>query len=176
MSRIGGDAEGEQTPKKPASLAKRLLILAVVMSAYVYLRLSTSRLVFPGVVIALSIAEVVLLIKAFRESRRLEALSELAYFLVLFSFLFGILRHYLDGQYAVLYITILYRPYYTLYRNQRLALGLGALILAVTVPIMLGIVTDPDLLGLLTALYGLLVAGLWLFCSKLGAWVLRSAG
>ena len=175
MSRTGGDVESEQTPKKPASLAKTLLMLVVGMSAYVYLRLSSSRLVFPGVLIALSILEVARLIKGFRESRRLEALCELAYFLVLFSFFLGILRHSLDGQYAVLYITILYRPNYTLYWHQRLALGLGVLIVAVTLPIMLGIVTNPDLVGLLTVLYGLSVAGLWVFCSKLAAWAFGSA-
>lgn len=49
--------ETEQTPKKPASLAKTLLMLVVGMSAYVYLRLSTSRLVFPGLLVALSILE-----------------------------------------------------------------------------------------------------------------------
>ena len=175
MSRTGGDVGSGETPKKPASLAKTLLMLVVGMSAYVYLSLSTSKFIFPGLIIALSIMEVGRLIKGLRESRRVEALSELAYFLVLLSLFLGILRHSLDGHHAVLYITILYRPNYTLYWNQRLALGLGVLILAVTVPIMLGIVTHPDLVGLLTVLYGLLVAGLWLFCSKLGAWVLRSA-
>ncbi|MGA3325892.1 MAG: hypothetical protein ABSF45_15575 [Terriglobia bacterium] len=66
MSHTDGDVESEQTPKKPASLAKTLLMLVVGMSAYVYLRLSSSRLVFPGVLVALSILEVVRLIKGFR--------------------------------------------------------------------------------------------------------------
>jgi len=175
MSRTGGDFESEEIPKKQASLAKKLLMLLVGMSAFVYLRLSSSKFVFPGLLIALSIMEVARLINGFRESRKLEALCELAYFLVLFSFLLGAVRHFLDGHYAVAYITILYRPNYTLYRNQRLALGLGVLIVPVTLPIMLGIVSDPGLVGLLTGLYGFLVACLWMFCSKPGAWVFGSA-
>ena len=175
MSGSGKELGTEETPKKPASLAKRLLMLAIGMSAFAYAMLSTNKFVIPGLIVALSIFEVIGLVKGFKESKMLEALCEVVYFIVLLALGFGASRALFAGHWGVIWVTIFYRPQYTVYRNQRLAFALGLLIMAVTLPITLGIVTDPSAVALLTTMYGLLVAGLWLFCSKLGAWVLRSA-
>jgi tryptophan-rich sensory protein len=70
------------------------------------------------------------------------------------------------------FATALYRPYYTNYCNLRLALIVGLSNMALVLPVTCGLVTNPELSDLLAVPYLLLVASLWVFCSKLGADIL----
>ncbi|MBZ5543508.1 MAG: hypothetical protein LAO07_07490 [Acidobacteriia bacterium] len=175
MSRTGGDVGSGETPKKPASLAKTLLMLAIGMSAFAYAMLSTNKFVIPAAILLLTIFEVYALVKGFSGANVIGPLCEVEYFVVLLSLLYGAYHGLFAGHPGVLYVTILYRPQYTVYRNQRIALVLGLLIMTVAVPITLGMVSDESAVDMLTGLYGFLVAGLWVFCSKFGGWAFGSA-
>jgi hypothetical protein len=175
MSNVGRGPGDQEAPGKPKSLAKTLVLLAVVMSGFAYFRLSNGKFVIPEFIAVLSILEIYGLVKGIKESKVYEALCEIEYFFVLLALLFGAYRGTLSGQSGIAYVTIFYRPQYTVHRNQRLAFTLGLLIMAVTLPVGLGIVMDPVFVELLIVIYGFLVAGLWVFCSKLGAWAFGSA-
>jgi hypothetical protein len=169
MNSTNSDVGGHETPKRPVSLLKTLLILVIGMSVFAYGMLSTSKTVFVVFTIGISIFEVSRLVQGLKESKTLETLCEAAYFVVIITFLLGAYRGLLAFNPTLMFTTALYRPNFTLYRNRRLALALGLAIMVVTLPINLGIVTDPDAVQALTVLYALMVASLWVFCSRLGA-------
>ncbi len=146
-----------------------ILLLVVGMSVFAYICLSTNKYVLPAALLLLIMLEIVQLIILFKEGKKLDIGCEVAFFLVFFSAFFGIYRKTFTANYTFLLATVFYRPNYTLYCNRRLALILGLLIMAVALPITCGIVTGRETVDLLSTLYALLVAGLWVFCSKLGA-------
>jgi hypothetical protein len=148
---------------------KIVLFLAVLMSLYAYASLSTNPHVLAAAFLVFIILEIVQLFSWSRKGEMLHVACEVAYFLVLSTALVGVYSKTMTRDYTFLWATILYRPYYTLRCNRRLALVLGVLIVIVALPITLGIVTDRESVGLLSVFYFLLVAGLWAFCSKFGA-------
>ena len=150
-------------------LVKMLPVLIMSWAMYAYLMLSSNKAVLPATIVLLSILEVVELKRMYKEFGWLYVGCEVAYFPVLLLFGWAVYHDLLVGHPTFVFATIFYRPYFTLFCNRRLAFGMGLTILVIVLPITTRIVTDPDLLNLLTALYALLVAGLWAFCSKLGA-------
>lgn len=160
---VGNTADGNDD-----SVLRALFYIAVFAAVYGFLSFSKSKLVFPVALSIFSVLEIVRLIRKRKESL-LEAGCEAAFFLVLFAVFIGVYRNTFAGDRTFMFATILFRPYFTLRCNRRLALVLCLLIVAVVLPIVFGIVTEPSYVSLLTMGYAFLVASLWVFCSRLGS-------
>jgi hypothetical protein len=169
MNNTADDAGGDGRPGRKVSALQAWLAVLAAMSIFAYVRLSTNKAVMPMAILLLCILEVVQFVRAYRETRRLEAWCEVVYCVVLLSVFLGAYRHSIVDHRTFMFATVFYRPFYTRYCNRRLSLILCLLIMAAVCPVTCGIVTNSDFVDLLTALYALLVACLWLFCSKLGA-------
>ncbi|MGA3325891.1 MAG: hypothetical protein ABSF45_15570 [Terriglobia bacterium] len=150
-------------------LVKMLPVVIMSWALYAFLMLSSSKAALPAAIILLGILEVVELKRMYKEFGWVYVGCEVAYFPVLMLFVWAVYHDLLVNHPTFVLATIFYRPFFTLFCNRRLAFGMGLAILVATLPIATGIVTDPDFVDLLTTLYALLVAGLWAFCSKLGA-------
>ena len=163
---VSDGTKSDNNPNRLKSLPMTVLLLVVGMSIFAYVRLSPNKSVIPVAILLLSILEALRLIQAFKESKKVEALSEAAYFIVLLSVFLGVYRSSLADHRMFMFATIFYRPNYTLYCNRRIALILGFLIMCSVLPITCGLVTKPDVVGLLSGLYALIVSALWALCSK----------
>jgi len=166
MDASGNDTE---TAKKPVSNLRIFLGFVVCMSLGIFIYFQKNEKVLLGAMVLVTILEFVNLLRMYNGLERFQAISEGAWFLVMLSIFLGPYRHSLMDHLVFTYATIFYRPYATNYCNPRLALGVGLMIMVAVLPVTCGIVTDTGLADLLAALYLLLVASLWAFCSKLGA-------
>ena len=120
----------------------------------------------------ITILELVNLLRMYSASKKFQAISEGAWFVIMLSIFLGPYRLSLMDHQVFTLATIFYRPYYTNYCNLRLALIVGLSNMAVVLPVTCGVVTNPVLCDLLAVPYLLLVASLWIFCSKPGADIL----
>jgi RHS repeat-associated protein len=163
-----GSQRGGRAKTKPSALQGGLAILAS-MSVYAYLSLSTNRAVLPTAIVLLCVLELVLFVRSYRKSSKVEAWTDLASVVVLLLVCLGVYRRFIVGHATFIFATVFYRPFFTRCCNPRLALALNLMIVAAVLPGTCGIVTNSDFVGLLGVLYALLVGCLWVFCSKLGA-------
>jgi len=156
--------------KQPVSSVRIFLAFALCMSIYIVLDslLKNEGFVLPIIAI-LAVGETAYLLSQYQASKKLQAMCEGAWFLVLLSIFLGIYRNSLMHHRVFTYATILYRPYATSYCNLRLALIIGLSTMAIVLPVTCGIVTNDEISDLLAMLYLLLVLSLWAFCSKPGA-------
>ncbi len=169
MNGRGSDVTHREAPRRAISPLKAALFLLVLMFGYAYACLSQSKAVLPVAIGLFGILEAVHVLRNYRKLGRLVLFCEILYSVVFISVCLGVYLKTSAASQSFLLATIFYRPYYTLRCNRRLALTLGLLILALVLPVSFGFVTDPDSVGFLSALYVLMVAALWVFCSKLGA-------
>jgi uncharacterized membrane protein YiaA len=169
MNKIGDEAGGNGRANTKASALWAWLALLVGISIYAYVRLSTNKAVMPMAIVLLCVLEVAQFARAYKESKKVEAWTDAASVLVLLLVCVGVYRHSIATHPTFIFATVFYRPFYTRYCHRRLALVLALLIICAVLPAICGIVRDPDSISVLAALYALLVATLWVFCSKLGA-------
>ena len=142
------------------------------MSLYIFLSLVKNDALLRAVMALAAVGEAVYLLRMYRTSKKFQAISEGAWFVIMISIFLGRPRISLVDHQVFALATIFYRPYYTNYCNLRLALIIGLVNMALVLPITCGAVTDPGLSDLLAVPYLLLVASLWAFCSKPGASIL----
>lgn len=155
--------------RTPASAFGSVLVVAMAMSIYTYIRLVSNSAVLTGAILILTILETARIVLAVKSSTRLDIAFDSAFFVVLMSVLLGAYRTSLGAHPIFLFATIFYRPKFMRHGNRRLAFAFSLMIIGTVLPVMLGLVTDSGVVQVLTLLYALLVTGLWVFCSKVGA-------
>jgi hypothetical protein len=169
MNGRDSDAIHRDAPKRAISPLKAALFLLVLMSGYAYACLSRSKAVLPAAIGLFGVLEAIYVLRNYRKLAKLVLSCEVLYSVTFISVCLGVYFKTFEATQTFLLATIFYRPYYTLRCNRRLALILGLLILGLVLSVSFGLVADPDSVGFLTALYVVMVVGLWVLCSKLGA-------
>jgi hypothetical protein len=148
-----------------------LLALALIMSLYAYVRLSTNPRVFEAAVVAVILLDVGLLFADGKTLSRFDVGFDLEYLATLLSVVWGAFADNptisLHSTPVVLITTIFYRPKLLNRGNRRLAFLLGSVILGVVAPVAFGWVKQRDVIGILSFLYAMLVCQLWVFCSRI---------
>jgi hypothetical protein len=147
-----------------------LFWLVVGLSAFAYVRLSHNALAFRVAILAIGLAELGLLISAYRRSSELEIAFEAAYFGFVFSLVLFARNHSIVHYPGLFVPAVFYRPYYLSSGNRPLAVALAVLILAMILPPAAGLVTISTSIHIMTWVSAFSVLCLWLFCSKLGGW------
>jgi FtsH-binding integral membrane protein len=146
-----------------------LIVFVIVMSLYAYARLSDPERVWKPLIVILTICGIAKILIDYKGSARLDTAFYVAFFVVFLSIILNPHGRSLGAHRALLFATILYRPEYMVHGDRRLAFALSLMIMGAVLPVTLGLVTDWDAIQALSFLYALLVASLWVFCSKLGA-------
>lgn len=157
---------GQSSARKDAFTLGTIFLVAICMSFYALLMLSKNSTLIVVMILLLSVLELVSLLRMYKESTRSELGIELLYFVVLLSVFVGPFREHFANHRIFMFATILYRPYYTAYANRRIALVLGLLIVAVVLPITIGLVRVENTIDILAVAYAALVVALWVSCSK----------
>jgi hypothetical protein len=172
MNAEDSGGSGIETGIRPASNLRILFVFLVCMLLGIFLYFEKNEKILVVAMGLITILELVNLLRMYSASKKFQAISEGAWFIIMLSIFVGPYRLSLMDHQVFTLATILYRPYYTNYCNLRLALIVGLSNMALVLPVTCGLVTDPGLSELLAVPYVLLVASLWVFCSELGADIL----
>jgi len=146
-----------------------VFVVAIAMSLYAYIRLTSNDVVLTVAIVVLTLLELARIAMGIRTSTPLEIAFDVSYFVVLLSVVLGAYRTNLSAHPTFLFATIFYRPKFMQHGSRRLALIISLLIVATVVPLTSGIVTDSGIVRVLTLAYAALVFSLWVFCSKPGS-------
>jgi hypothetical protein len=160
---------GAGSPGESDSVLRALFYVAIFAAVYVSLSISKTEVAFPIALLVFGALEVLRIFKKAKQSSALDVGCEVSFFLVLLVTFVGVCR----GSFAVnrvfMFATLAYRPYFTMHCNRRLGFALCVLIAADALPIACGLVTDAGAVSIMSMLYALLVACLWVFCSKVSS-------
>jgi hypothetical protein len=148
------------------SILRALFYVAIFAAVYVTLSTSKSEVAFPIALLVFGMLEVLRIFEKGRHRSALDVGCEVSFFLVLFATFVGVYRGWFEVNRVFMFATLGYRPYFTMHNNRRLGFALCVLIAADALPIACGLVTDPEVVSVMSMLYVLLVTGLWVFCSK----------
>ena len=163
-------SETEQSASKPVPISQIIFGFVLVMSIYVFVRLSHSQTVVLIALIGLAILEAVILAREYKSMPKYDVAFEASYVGVLFAFML-FAKKYDPIEYSGMFVpAIFYRPYYLKHGNRGLALLLGLLILVFILIPASGFVSDRETIGMFWWAATFAVAVLWLFCSKVWVW------
>ncbi len=159
----------QTTPKDRPSILYAVFFVVTWGTLYAYASLSKKPVVFPAIILLFAVLEFFHAARIYKEPTPMHLACELAYFAVLFSISIGVYRNSLPSGWLIVFATIFYRPFFTTYRNLRIAFALGLVIAFLVLPLAWGLVKNPEMVLLLSIGYAASVAALWLFCSKLSS-------
>jgi hypothetical protein len=164
----GDDHTGGDGFDSPKGAFKVLFILALVIALYFGLGALNWRLFFPVALSMYALLTAWEVLRKWRELTIVDVFCETSFPVVLVAVSVGIYRHTFSfvGNTTFMFAIIFHRLYSTVRYNGRLALTLCLLVIAVVVPIPFTTVSDSVVMSRMGLAYALLIACLWVFCSK----------
>lgn len=169
----GDNPTSAGSPAESDGVLRALFYVAIFAAVYLTLSISKNALVFPIALVVFSVLEILRIFKKAKQPSALDVGCEVSFFLALIATFVGLYRGWFTANRVFMFATLAYRPCFTMHNNRKLGFVLCVCIAADALPIACGLVTEPGAVSVMSGLYGLLVASLWVFCSKASSHLLE---